>query len=313
VAVRSKLDAPSPGPPATRFPDRRLSSATHLPPHTLTALSSIWCTMSKAQEAQQFLDNLESWAPASATPPPAGKPGKATGAPAKPGAPGAPAEAADAIAFLDEITQKSAEPPRPGSALLERPLSRAGTPASLRKSTERVRVGAPAGSGSPRLAASASLGSLRPGTLSRTASASTPAAPEPPEPEPAKPAAGGWGWGSVLAGASAALQQARAVVDDQVKQLPNNEQAMNLAGGVLGYARTAQERAQGIAQGAAQSAQEYAKSAQEYAKTAQLDKLSEWAHRARGSNCLPTPRRRLAEGRTNDIDGHPKRGRASHL
>jgi hypothetical protein len=263
--------------------------------------------MSKAQEAQQFLDNLESWAPASVTPPPAGKPGKATGTPAK------PAEAADAIAFLDEITQKSAEPPRPGSALLERPLSRAGTPASLRKSTERVRVGAPGGSGSPRLAASASLGSLRPGTLSRTASASAPAAPEPAEPEPAKPAAGGWGWGSVLAGASAALQQARAVVDDQVKQLPNNEQAMNLAGGVLGYARTAQERAQGIAQGAAQSAQEYAKSAQEYAKTAQLDKLSEWAHRVRGSSCSPTLRRRLAEGRTDDIDGHPERGCPSHL
>jgi hypothetical protein len=65
--------------------------------------------------------------------------------------------------------------------------------------------------------------------------------------------------------ASTVVQQAKSVVDEQVKNLPAN--------GVLEYAKTAQEYAKSSAAQAAQQAQGYAQSAQEYAKTAQLDKL----------------------------------------
>jgi hypothetical protein len=40
--------------------------------------------------------------------------------------------------------------------------------------------------------------------------------------------------------ASAAIQQAKSVVDEQVKQLPKNEQARKWGEGVIEYAKTAQ-------------------------------------------------------------------------
>ena len=179
---------------------------------------------SKQQEALQFLDDLDNLAPP-----------ESVGAP--PSGPGAqqPTEGeAEVFAFIDEITQKSSEPPRP-SVHIDRPLSRAGTP-TVRKSTERVKVGTPA--------------PLLPGSvpLSRTESSSsrvsiTPSRPD-PSPQEAQSSApasgGGWGWGSVWSTASTALQQAKSVVDEQVKNLPKNEQARKWGEGVLEYAKAAQ-------------------------------------------------------------------------
>jgi hypothetical protein len=194
--------------------------------------------MSKAQEAQQFLQDLDNFDPAAA--------GRSSPAKTRPG------EAADVIAFLDEMAQ-----PAPARAqLLDRPGSRAGTP-SLRKSTERVRMGVP-----PSMQGAAVL-TRTVSTSASDAAASKPATPVAEQPPQQKP--GGWGWGSVWSTASTVVQQAKSVVDEQVKNLPAN--------GVLEYAKTAQEYAKSSAAQAAQQAQGYAQSAQEYAKTAQLDKL----------------------------------------
>ena len=174
---------------------------------------------SKQEEALAFLDDLDNIAP----PPPEASTG--AGAPPPAAAPKPGEGEAEFLAFIDEITQKSAEPPRP--------LSRAGTP-TVRKSTERVKVGTPA--------------PLLPGSvpLSRTESSSSrvSVAPSKPDPSPqeaqlAPAAAGGWGWGSVWSTASTALQQARSVVDEQVKNLPAQEQAAKWREGVLEYAKNA--------------------------------------------------------------------------
>ncbi|EJF66480.1 hypothetical protein DICSQDRAFT_123147 [Dichomitus squalens LYAD-421 SS1] len=184
---------------------------------------------SKQQEALQFLDDLDNLAPpeAGAAPPP-------TQGSAQPGSTEGEAEV---FAFIDEITQKSSEPPRP-SVHIDRPLSRAGTP-TVRKSTERVKVGTPA----PLLPGSTPL-SRTESTSSRVSVApSSRPDPSPQEAQPVPPSSssgGGWGWGSVWSTASTALQQAKSVVDEQVKHLPKNEQARKWGEGVLEYAKTAQ-------------------------------------------------------------------------
>lgn len=169
---------------------------------------------SKQQEALQFLDDLDSLpeAPLSTKPvKPGGKQPEETG------------DASEVLAFIDQITQKSSEPTRATSAILERP--RSATP-TVRKPTERVKLG---GSSTPA-----------PGSISQTPS-QTHTPPVQQEEEP--PSGGGWGlggWGStVWSSASAALQQARSVVDEQVKHLPNNDQAKKWREGVLEYAKNA--------------------------------------------------------------------------
>jgi hypothetical protein len=199
---------------------------------------------SKQQEALQILDDLDSLSPDS---PAAG--GVDSTAAATPPINATPGEAADVLAFLDEITQKSSEPTRPAASLLDRPSSRSGTP-TPRKTTERVRVGGSSltnpGSGSTSTrGGSPSLHSSNP--LSSERQAATPA-------HERQLSGGGWGWGTVWSSASSALQQARTVVDEQVKNLPTQD-AKKWKEGVLEYAKSAQERAQ------------------EYAKTAQLEKL----------------------------------------
>ncbi len=169
---------------------------------------------SKQQEALQILDDLDSLSPDSRAA------GVDSTAAATPPINATPGEAADVLAFLDEITQKSSEPTRTAASLLDRPSSRSGTP-TPRKTTERVRVA--------------------------ERQAATPA-------HERQPSGGGWGWGTVWSNASSALQQARTVVDEQVKNLPTQD-AKKWREGVLEYAKSAQERAQ------------------EYAKTAQLEKL----------------------------------------
>lgn len=165
--------------------------------------------MSKQQEALKFLDDLDSFADVPPNP-----------------APGTSGEA-EALAFLDEMTQKATEPPKPSH-----PVSRSGTP-GLRKSTERVKLGGSGGGSTP------------------SPSASTASLVKQPKPVPDQPASSNsttaasspWGWGSVStvwSTASAAIQQAKTAVDEQVKALPTNEQARKWSEGVIGYAKSAQ-------------------------------------------------------------------------
>ncbi|KAI0786052.1 maintenance of telomere capping protein 1 [Abortiporus biennis] len=181
---------------------------------------------SKQEEALQFLDDLDSFEP---PPPPAGA--EETSTPAPP-----PAGEEEVYAFIDEITQKSSEPPR-SSSHLERPLSRAGTP-TVRKSTERVKLG-----GAP-VPIIPTTGSVSPGlpTAGSTSSRISLQSSRQESPAPTENASGGgsWGWGSVWSSATTALQQAKTIVDEQVKNLPKNEQAKKWSEGVLEFAKTAQ-------------------------------------------------------------------------
>ena len=159
---------------------------------------------SKQEEVRQILDDLDSLSPESAT------------QVAAPSSHPQGQDPSEVLAFLEEITQKSSEPTRLATApQIERPLSRAGTP-TIRKSSERVR-----------------LGGVTP--LSKASSASLAESTSKATPQPAYSPLG-WGWNSVWTSASAAIQQARTVVDEQVRNLPANEQARK----VLEYAKAAQ-------------------------------------------------------------------------
>ncbi|TFK76844.1 hypothetical protein BDN72DRAFT_783361 [Pluteus cervinus] len=173
---------------------------------------------SKQEEALQFLDDLNSLTPPSQPPR------------RSPSSSGPAAGEAEALAFLEEITQKSAEPTRTSTSHLERPLSRSGTP-TLRKSTERVKLGG----ASPLLPSGSS------GSISRANSAGPDqSAGKQQQSSNSAQAGGAWGWGSVWSSASAAIQQAKSVVDEQVKAIPVNEQARKWGEGVISYAKTAQ-------------------------------------------------------------------------
>lgn len=183
---------------------------------------------SKQEEALQFLDDLDNLSPG---PVPAAS-SSASGFSAQSAQGG---DAADVLKFIDEITQKSSEPTRATPVPIERPSSRAGTP-SLRKATERVRVGSPAPLSSASLKSESS-------PINRSSS------PHPAASSPAQTTAQenkGWGWGSVWSSASAALQQAKSVVDEQVKQLPTNEQAKKWTEGVKTYVNKEQLEKLGI-------------------------------------------------------------------
>jgi Family of unknown function (DUF5427) len=182
-------------------------------------------SMSKQEEALQFLDDLDSLSPKSTgvnVSPPAGPP--ATN----------PSEAAEVLAFLDEITQKSKEPTRTTTSNVDRPLSRAGTP-TLRKSTERVRVGT-----STQLPASAVSSTKGPSPSTSSTNLISSAKQENEPSTRNDKSSGGWGWGRVWSSASAALQQAKTAVDDQVKHLPKQDQARQWSENMLEYARNAQ-------------------------------------------------------------------------
>lgn len=199
---------------------------------------------SKQEEALQILDDLDLLSPDS----------RASGVDSAAAAPPIntnPGEAAEVLAFLDEITQKSSEPTRPAASLVDRPLSRSGTP-TLRKSTERVKVGGSSLTGT----GSSSVRGVSPSTSSSNLA---PVEKQPAPEHERKSSGSGWGWGTVWSSASTALQQAKSVVDEQVKGLPTQD-TKKWSEGVIGYARNAQERAQ------------------EYAKNAQLEKLGSFLH-----------------------------------
>jgi len=181
---------------------------------------------SKAEEALKFLDDLDNLPvpPSSST--------------SQPSATGATDEDASQMEkFIDDITLKKLDPAATARIAIppfERPPSRTGTPA-LRKATERVRVGSPAPPGS---AGSASASATVPRTASPASPASSAAATQGDASQDGKSSSGwglGGGWGNVWSSASAALQQAKSVVDEQVKNLPKNEQAKKWSEGVMGY------------------------------------------------------------------------------
>ncbi|EAU93439.1 hypothetical protein CC1G_04418 [Coprinopsis cinerea okayama7 len=183
---------------------------------------------SKKDEALQFLDDLDSFTPVD-------QPKKSNSPPAQGSQPQAKGNEAEVLAFIDEITQKSTEPTRTASQ-----IGRSGTP-TIRKSTERVRLGGgPAGSNPSASSSTTSLHrtASTDGSKQKAESSSTTSSPQPAASTSAS--GGGWGWGSVWSTATAAIQQAKSAVDEQVKHLPNQEQVAKLREGVLEYAKNAQ-------------------------------------------------------------------------
>ncbi|KAL1691979.1 maintenance of telomere capping protein 1 [Schizophyllum commune] len=176
---------------------------------------------SKQEEALAFLDDLDNIAP----PPPEASTGG--GAPPAAAAPKPGEGEAEFLAFIDEITQKSAEPvPQVKTRSPAATLSRSGTP-TVRKSTERFKL--------------SSQGRATPPAPAAAASEKSSGASEPQEaPQAEGGSGGGWGWGSWNTGSVwNAVQQARHVVEEQAKNLPQNEQARKWGEGVIAYANKA--------------------------------------------------------------------------
>jgi len=139
-------------------------------------------------------------------------------------------QAIQALAELDDLAKTAVDTTASKSRLtavssgISRPSSRA---------TERVSL-----SGLKAKSAASAEGSAA-GSQSATPPA---AAPVPPQ-AAARSSESSWGWGSVWDSASAAIQQARTVVDEQVKSLPNvpqPEQARQWREGIVGYVKSAQ-------------------------------------------------------------------------
>lgn len=228
--------------------------------------------MSKKQEALRFLDDLDSLnadTVAVTMPSTDANPSNVVDHPPSTATPGSTAGAgkeneADALAFLDEITQKSMAVAQPSSSV---PSHRSTPPHSIGLAAGRSL------SSTPRTASRISLrkgadgsaslsrsGSPAPGRVdvvptTGLSSATTPSGGAAsmitaPGGSAASPAGtGGWGWSSVWSTASAAVKQARTVVDEQVKNLPvsipnvsmpNNEQAKKWSEGMLDYVKNTQ-------------------------------------------------------------------------
>jgi Family of unknown function (DUF5427) len=177
-------------------------------------------TMSKQQEALQFLDDLDSLNVPSSSKPAA--PTTSSGA--------QPANEAEALAFLDEITQKSSEPTR---TTVSAPQPRTVTPRTSSRISLRK--------GADSLSRSASPAPVAPGHAhAASAGSSAGEAFKDPSADSFNVGGGTWGWGSVWSSASAAVKQARSVVDEQVKNLPKNEQAKKWSEGMMEYVKNAQ-------------------------------------------------------------------------
>jgi hypothetical protein len=169
------------------------------------------------KEVLQFLDSLD----------------KIPGAPAgsassKPAASNTTGEAAEALAFLDELTQQSSRPTRvmtPGPRVRNAPDRKSGTASP-----------APAAGAAtnPPVVSGNNITPATSGLLASEASQANPIA------NSIQPIMGsGWGWGSVWNTASAAIVQAKNVVDEQVKNLPN-DQAKKWGGAAIDYVKNAQ-------------------------------------------------------------------------
>jgi len=149
----------------------------------------------------------------------------------------------EASAFLDELQLKASEPPmsRPSSTVHHATISRSGTP-TMRKSTERVKLGGGGSSVPPQrqLSLSSSPSSDSPNTKGIISSVT--AADDTSSSGGGGGGGGGWGWTTSAWGAASSMfQQAKNVVDEQVKHLPTrNEQARKWGEGMLEYAKNTQ-------------------------------------------------------------------------
>ncbi|CAG7846721.1 SubName: Full=Uncharacterized protein {ECO:0000313/EMBL:CCA74245.1} [Serendipita indica DSM 11827] len=176
------------------------------------------------QSVLQFLDSLDAPPTTSKAPSPSTKQptNASTGAPS--GSAATTGNAAEALAFLDELTQQSSRPTRvltPGPRVRNAPGDATRTSAKA----------------SPAPSLSRATGT-NVGITSNTA-ASASSNPNTEEPKPTTAGSGGWGWGSVWNTASAALAQAKNVVEEQAKHLPN-DQAKKWGEGVMTYVKQAQ-------------------------------------------------------------------------
>ena len=221
------------------------------PPHTTTQ------SMAKYQEALRLLDDLES----SSTPldvPPDSSVGIGVDDSVGPDNTATSSSSSsratrrlvgggggEASAFLDELQPKASEPmSRPSSTVHNPPISRSGTP-TMRKSTERVKLGGGASSiplqRQLSLSSSSSSGVDSPNTKGIVPSVTATTAAND---STTSNGSGGSGWGwttSAWGAASSMLQQAKNVVDEQVKHLPTrNEQARKWGEGMLEYAKNTQ-------------------------------------------------------------------------
>lgn len=212
---------------------------------------------SKQAEALQLLDDLDSFTPVDAAPSEsasngagASNPRTSTSSSVKPNSAGAGSganegETAEALAFLDEIQQKASEPAsRPSSTVHGHGISRSGTP-TVRKSTERVKLGGGTPSSLLPGASSSSTSLHKQSSLSTTTTGGGDSGAKGASEQTSPSSGPGWGWGSVWNTASAAIQQAKSAVDEQVKylpqvQIPKNEQARKWGEGVIEYAKNAQ-------------------------------------------------------------------------
>ncbi|CAE6458247.1 unnamed protein product [Rhizoctonia solani] len=180
---------------------------------------------SKQQEAQELLNDLDSLG----APQPANRKSGSSPSPAP-----VVGEGAEALAFLDEITQKSSEPTKPTPAPVPKPTERIrlSVPNNPRRSVESSRAGTPVSRVPPTATPPSNVSTSQTTAEDNTQATST----------------GSWGWGSVWNSASAALQQARTVVEEQAKHLPpipptaaaRGEIARKWGEGMMEYVKNAQ-------------------------------------------------------------------------
>ena len=219
--------------------------------------------MAKYQEALRLLDDLESSSPDSSVgigvsvsdsagpnaPTPSSSSSSSSSSSRTTRRLGAGAGAGEASAYLDELQLKAAEPTsRPSSIVHTTPISRSCTP-TMRKSTERVKLGSGGGGGSSiplqkqlSLSSSSSSGVDNPNTKGIVPSLTAAAADSTTSSGGGGGGGGGWGWTTSAWGAASSMfHQAKTVVDEQVKHLPTrNEQARKWGEGMLEYAKNTQ-------------------------------------------------------------------------
>lgn len=183
----------------------------------------------KSEDVMQLLDSLDA-APVAQPKPPTLRSKSATGR-STPGIEAAPGDAAEALAFLDELTQK---PSRPTRVLTPGPRVRnmgGTTGAEVRKSVDSVR-GSSATPSRPHTPSA-------PTTTTTTTPVSTTGSPS---------GGGGWGlgwsslgtaWTTASTIAAKAAEQAKTIAEEQAKHLPN-EQAKKWSETAMGYVKNAQ-------------------------------------------------------------------------
>lgn len=183
------------------------------------------------EDVMQLLDSLDA-APVAQPKPPILRAKSATGR-STPGIEAAPGDAAEALAFLDELTQKSSKPTR---VLTPGPRVRNLGGTEVRRSIDSVR-------GSSGTSATPS----RPHTPSAPVTTATTAPISTTGSLPSGGGAGwglGWGslgsaWSTASAIAAKAAEQAKTIAEEQAKHLPN-EQAKKWSETAMGYVKNAQ-------------------------------------------------------------------------